>query len=58
MLLAHAARHRWSRPAEILAVDADRVRVANAALRAEALGLDSMLRFRVARVGEHTGDAA
>ncbi|KAL1526963.1 hypothetical protein AB1Y20_015652 [Prymnesium parvum] len=50
LMLAHAAQHRWSRPAHILAVDADRTRVGNARLRAQALGLDRSLRFRTARV--------
>eukprot|EP00966_Prymnesium_polylepis_P074852 1736385-Prymnesium_polylepis.1 len=50
LLCAHAARHRWARPAHVLAVDADAKRVATARLRADALGLASTLAFREARV--------
>ena len=51
LLLAFAARHRWERPAHIIAVDADAARVANAEQRAALLGFGAeTLRYATSRV--------
>lgn len=52
LLLAHAAAHRWGRPAQVLAVDRDATRVQRAERRAHALGLSHAVVQRRSEIGQ------
>uniref|UniRef100_A0A6U8IWZ2 Methyltransferase domain-containing protein n=1 Tax=Emiliania huxleyi TaxID=2903 RepID=A0A6U8IWZ2_EMIHU len=52
LLLAHAAAHRWGRPAQVLAVDRDVTRVQRAERRAHALGLSHAVVQRRSEIGQ------
>lgn len=58
LALAWLFREEWQKPLQMIGVDADPAVIATSAQRAKVLGLDDLVRFKVARVEDLNWDEA